>query len=287
MPMHAEYLALMAAMLNGTIGIFTRFGLQAGLTPSALAFYKCFIAFAIIAVYCLSKPKRRAECRALSRYWHHYALLSFFGIFCLYFFETWAFSEASIPLVAFLTYAAGGATILMAALFLGERLTKFKVAAFITILMGVYLIFLFEDGISGSMLGIILALLGGLGYALFIFLGKLLNVGGGLAVLCWLFGFGSLYLLVPFLLDGFMMPSLTATGAIMALVLLPTIGGFFLTTKAITHGDASKVQIIETSDPLFASVFALIIFGDGLGPYGYLGAMLILIGLVLSLMQTR
>lgn len=90
--MRAEYLALIAAMLNGTIGVFTRFGLQAGLTPSVLAFYKCFIAFIIIAIYCLSKPKLRIECRTLSRYWHHYALLSFFGIFCLYFFETWAFS---------------------------------------------------------------------------------------------------------------------------------------------------------------------------------------------------
>ncbi|WP_218563642.1 DMT family transporter [Moraxella ovis] len=225
-PMRAEYLSLIAAMLNGTIGVFTRFGLQAGLAPSVLAFYKCFIAFIIIAIYCLSKPKLRIECRTLSRYWHHYALLSFFGIFCLYFFETWAFSEASIPLVVFLTYAAGAATILMAALFLGERPTKFKVAAFITIMMGVYLIFLFEHGILGSMLGIILALLGGFGYALFIFLGKLLNVGNGLAVLCWLFGFGSLYLLVSFLLDGFMMPSLTAMGAIMALVLLPAIAGF-------------------------------------------------------------
>lgn len=36
--MRAEYLALIAAMLNGTIGVFTRFGLQAGLTPSVLAF---------------------------------------------------------------------------------------------------------------------------------------------------------------------------------------------------------------------------------------------------------
>lgn len=127
--MRAEYLALIAAMLNGTIGVFTRFGLQAGLTPSVLVFYKCFIAFIIIAIYCLSKPKLRIECRTLSRYWHHYALLSFFGIFGLYFFETWAFSEASIPLVAFLTYAAGAAIILMASLFLGERLTKVKAAA--------------------------------------------------------------------------------------------------------------------------------------------------------------
>ncbi|WP_435932805.1 hypothetical protein ACSF86_04320 [Moraxella bovoculi] len=65
---HAEYLALIAAMLNGTIGVFTRFGLQAGLMPSVLAFYKCFIVFIIIVIYCLSKPKLRIECRTLSRY---------------------------------------------------------------------------------------------------------------------------------------------------------------------------------------------------------------------------
>lgn len=283
MQIRAEYFALIAAMLNGTIGIFTRLGFDAGLTPNALAFYKCFSAFIIVFICCMVSPKRRSECRALSKYWHHYTILSFFGIFCLYYFDTWALSEASIPLVAFLSYASGGVTILMAVLFLGERLTKFKILAFFAIILGVYLIFLFEDGVSGSRLGIILALISGFGYALFIFLSKLLKIGSGLSVLCWLFGFGSLYLLVPFLQDDFVMPNLTAIAAIAALVLLPTICGFFLTTQAILHGDASKVQIIETSDPLFASLFALMIFGDGLGIYGYIGALFILAGLVLSL----
>ncbi|UNU72797.1 DMT family transporter [Moraxella nasovis] len=78
-------------------------------------------------------------------------------------------------------------------------------------------------------------------------------------------------------------PASFAWVAILCLVLLPTIGGFYFTTKAVELGEASKVQIIETSDPLFATLFAFIFFGDLLGFYGYIGALLIFVGLLTSI----
>ena len=39
-------------------------------------------------------------------------ILSFLGICCLYFFGTWAFREANIPLVSFLTYNANSIQII-------------------------------------------------------------------------------------------------------------------------------------------------------------------------------
>lgn len=278
-----EFYALIAAILNGTIGAFTRVGFAHGATSNQIAFWKCFAAFLVIALYCATSQARRRETLALASKWPQFAVLAFLGIFCLYFFETWAFEEASIPLVAFLLYAAGAMTIVLSAIFLGERIGLYKVIAFASILAGVYLILSYEGEISGSYLGITLALLGGLGYALFIFTSKLMNVGSGLPQLAWLFGFGSLYLLVPLLREGFVFPGGIALLAIAALVLLPTIGGFYFTTKAVDQGEASKVQIIETSDPLFATLFAFSFFGESLGLAGTIGALCIMVGLILAM----
>ncbi|RMQ41286.1 hypothetical protein ALQ04_03910 [Pseudomonas cichorii] len=278
-----EFFALIAAVLNGSIGVFTRMGFAHGATSNQIAFWKCFGAFLVIALYCAISQERRRETVALASKWPQFAVLAFLGIFCLYFFETWAFEEASIPLVAFLLYAAGGMTIILSALFLGERIGLNKIVAFGAILAGVYLILSYEGEISGSYLGITLALLGGLGYALFIFTSKLMNIGSGLPQLAWLFGFGSLYLLVPLLKEGFSLPSGIALLAIAALILLPTIGGFYCTTKAVDEGEASKVQIIETSDPLFATLFAFCFFGEMLGIAGTFGGLCIIAGLLFAM----
>ncbi|VVD66516.1 membrane protein [Pandoraea iniqua] len=282
-----EVFALIAAVLNGTIGPLTRVGLGHGLTPTNIAFWKCFGAFVLIASYCCARRTLRDQTVRLASRWPVFALLALLGIFCLYAFETWAFAEASIPLVSFLTYAAGGVTIVLSTLVLKEQITRRKVAAFGSIVAGVALICLFDGGVTGSYLGVALALCGGLGYALFIFLSKLWDVGSGLPQLTWLFGFGSLYLLLLSLHQGFAVPVGWAWAILLALILLPTIGGFYFTTLAISHGEASKVQIIETSDPLFATLFAFACFGDMLGGFGALGAVCIVAGLLMTIVPRR
>jgi drug/metabolite transporter, DME family len=272
-----------AAALNGTIGTFTKLGFSASATHHEIAFLKCFAAFVVLLAFCLGSAARRRELASNAVRWPQFALLSFLGIFCLYFFETWAFAQASVPLVSFLTYAAGGFTLLLSSLFLGERLGLSKLGAFAAIIGGVYLIVAFEGVIPGRAAGIVLALLGGLGYAMFIFMSKLFRMQGGLPQLVWLFGFGSLYLAVPLLGSGLTVPSGFALLMVAALVVFPTIGGFYFTTKALEHGEASKVQIVETGDPLFATLFGFLFLGESLGMGGSLGAACIMAGLLLAI----
>lgn len=283
-PLRPELFALLAAVSNGTIGPLNRYGFAAGASHDQIAFLKCAGAFLLLLVVCLTNDRSRVELVGLARRAKAFALLAFLGVFCLYFFETWAFAETSIPLVSFLTYAAGGGTLILSVMVMGERLTVSKVAAFVAILSGVAAIFVMEGGFGGgSALGIVLALAGGLGYALFIFFAKRLEIGGGLPHLVWLFGFGSLYLAIPIAGTGLTAPPLSAVPSILALIILPTIGGFWFTTRAVRGGTASGVQIIETSDPLFASLFALALFGETLTASGWVGAGLIMGGLLLAL----
>jgi len=277
-----EACALLAALLNGTIGVLTRVGFDQGATPALIAFWKCFGAFLLVCALCACRPQLRTQTVGLTRRWPQFACLSLLGIFGLYYFETKAFSQASIPLVSFLTYAAGGVTIALSGLFLGEKVTRQKLLAFAAIVAGVGLMSLFEHGVAGSLSGIVLALMGGCGYALFIFLSKGFRIGSGLPQLVWLFGFGSLFLLMPLVREGFAFPAGAMWATLCALVLLPTIGGFYFTTRAVEGGQASKVQIIETSDPLFATGFGFLLFGDRLSVAGLLGAGLIAAGLLIA-----
>ncbi|EDH6485965.1 hypothetical protein CB435_22525 [Salmonella enterica subsp. enterica serovar Schwarzengrund] len=133
----------------------------------------------------------------------------------------------------------------MAAMLLKERINIYKISAFMFILFGVYIIFLFEKNVTGNSLGILFALLGGLGYALFIFLIKVFKIGSGLPQLVWLFGFGSVYLIIPLLLEGFKYPTLDSIIFIMALILLPTIGGFFLLLKQLKTEKQVKYKLLR------------------------------------------
>jgi len=284
--MRAEFFALLAAISNAMIGPLTRFGFLEGASPNQIAFFKAVIAFIILLSFTLIYKKYFWRVVHLRHQAGQLAVLAFLGIFCLYFFETTAFSLASIPTVAFLTYAGGVASVALSTVILKEPLTRQKIIAFMFILIGVYMIIVGESGISGSLMGIVYALVGGLGYALFIFFAKLFKIGGGFAVLVWLFGFGSLFLSVPYTINGGGLLSAEAFLMVVALVLVPTIGGFYFTTKAVSGGEAGRVQIIETSDPLFATAFGFLLFGDRMSLVGWGGAAFIFSGLVLVMMRS-
>lgn len=283
--MRPEIFALLAALSNGLIGPLTRIGFLEGAGPNEIAFFKCLIAFLVLLLYVSASPRLLRETLNVGRRVGALACLAFFGIFCLYFFETTAFFHASIPTVSFLTYAGGVVAIIFSYIFLHEPLTKNKIFSFAVIIAGVYMIIVGEAGLSASIYGIMFALLGGTGYSIFIFLVKYFRMQGGIPTLLWLFGFGTIYLSLPYAVSGGGVPSLNAMFLILTLVLIPTIGGFYFTTRAIAGGEASRVQIIETSDPLFASAFGLVLFGDHMSLIGWGGAALIFSGLMLLIIK--
>jgi len=159
--------------------------------------------------------------------------------------------------------------------------------SFALLVIGIILICLSEGRLEGSILGIILALIAGAGYALFIFFSKKLDIGSGVPHLVWLFGFGSIFLAFPLLQTEQILLPASSLWSILLLVLIPTIGGFWFTLKAIDDGSASGVQIIETSDPLFASLYAFILFSEILHWQGWVGAGFIMAGLIAAILAER
>ncbi len=90
---------------------------------------------------------------------------------------------------------------------------------------------------------------------IFIFTRKL-KLGFWLIPLCALLFIGSLYLSIPLFGANLNLNfSLESLILLLALAFLPTIGGFYCTTRALSLAKSNSVQLIELSEPLFAMFF--------------------------------
>lgn len=281
MKLRGEMFALGAAICNGTIGIFSRLGLSENADHMAIALLRCVGGLMLLAAILALRTDGLAKAWALRRQWPQIAVLAFFGVFTLYYFETWSLVYAPVPVVSVLTYSGGILAILLGVMFLKEQINFLKLLTCVFVFAGVYLMFVSIGGWGDTAYGAFLAVVAGFGYSLFLFLWRLFKMSGGLPMLLWFFGFGAIYLSIPFFLSGANLPPPSATPAIVGLILIPTLCGYYCTSRALELAEAGRVQLIETSEPLFASVLAFLIFGELLNLMGAVGAGAIMVGLML------
>ena len=271
--------ALLAALCNSTIGIFATLLIYSEIEHTNIAFYRCATALLFTTAILLLKGNfaifslKKKEIIGIG-------IAAFWGMFVLYTFEIWAIAHASISLVSFFIYSSGIFTLILAVLFLNEKLTLQKSIASVLVLAGLCAMAIGEHSISLSLKGAILALIAGLGYALFLFFMKKNSVQSGLTQLWWLFLFGTIYLAFPFFNQTPALPQVNDLPAIITLAIIPTIGGFYCTCKALELLEASKVQLLEMSEPLFATFLAFVIFSEQLSSFHYVGISFILFGLI-------
>jgi DME family drug/metabolite transporter len=275
--------AILAALCNASIGIFSKNIFSLGVTASQVAFYKCLIAFSLLTILLLLDKKSFKSAILMATTWWKIAICAFFGIFILYFFETSAYSEAMVPTVVFLLLGSSAITTFLLSYFiLKERLTICHLFGFLFSIIGLFFV-INENGMHVISFGGILAVIAGMGYGLFLSMTKKMQVNtSGLAFLWWFIGFGTLFLFVPFMFQQPSLPSLTSMPSLILLSLIPTIGGYYFTAKALTYGDANQVQLFELSEPVFASLMGFIFIGELLNSAQVLGAIMILVAIFLS-----
>jgi drug/metabolite transporter (DMT)-like permease len=271
--------ATIAAALNGTIGVFSKYLISSGLPPAGIALLKSVIGFACLL---LVVPGR---IESLSAYWRA-AVCAFFGIFMLFYFETTAYHyEIAANVVLTLMATAALAAFVLGAIFIGDKPSRPRWIGLGICTLGLA-IFL---GVSrpSNLIGLIYAAIAGLGYGAFSVLAKKLELGSGLAVTRRLLMFGGMYLALPFFLDHSNLPALhnlssTAWFCLAMLALLPSIGGFYCTTRAIELATPAQVQLFELSEPLFAAGLAWLVLHEAPTMNTAIGGLLVVAGLFVS-----
>ena len=283
------FCAFMAAIFNGMIGIFSVKIMSIGLSPYAIAFYKCFIAFLIITGWLMLSRQFTSWLNYLKRLWWQIAVAAFFGFFVLYFFETAAYKYEKVTIVVFMLLGSALITTFMLSSVLDKKWLRWHdLISCILALAGLALIFGINVISAENYLGIFLALIAGIGYGAFLTLSPRFNIGSGLLVVNSLMLFGTLYLFIPFAQEGLVMIG-DADTAILLLFLsfLPTVGGFLCTTKALTLMKSESVQLIELSEPVIALVLSFLFLNQSIAYLQMMGGLLLMVSIYVNLAFAR
>jgi drug/metabolite transporter (DMT)-like permease len=274
--------ALLAALWNASVGILSKNIFRYDMPPVSVAFYKCLIAFVVLSLVIVSDRAKLTQVAQLAKSSLKLLACSFCGIFVLYFFETKAYEYTNVSMVVFILLGSSAVTtFVFSSYLLKENKGLHQVAGLLIALLGLGVMY-WTNLHQGHPQGIILAAIAGAGYGLFLVMVKKFNFDATLALLWWLLGFGCVFLSGPFMMSGPSLPAVTMVPSLVVLALLPTIGGFYCTTKALTLLDASKVQLFELAEPLFAPLLAFIFLREILQVNETIGGVMILSAIYIS-----
>ncbi len=259
--------------------------MHSGLSPQDIAFLKTVIAFFFLSVFLFKVPVSQkiafiSNTPGKLSVFVQIAICAFLGIFSLFFFETIAYNHgAAANVVVVLMASAAISALFFGRLVLKESIYIHSIAGTLLAVAGISLISWKGEN---SLLMLINASIAGTGYGLFSVLIKKFRLNGGLFLTKYLLLFGSVYLAVPFLINfhSISFNSNIILGLI-GLAVLPTILGFYCTTKALTYLPAAKVQVTELSEPIFAALMAWVFIHEQPTLSFLYGAIFIISGIVL------
>ncbi|MCL1124300.1 DMT family transporter [Shewanella surugensis] len=275
-------LALLAALLNATVGIISVNLFQSGLSPESIAFIKCFIALMFVGSLLIITGQYRLLIPYFKEKGLALASSAFFGLFILYHFETAAYETINVPVVVFCLFGASTITTFILEAIIEKRFLHLnEILSMMMAIFGLSLIFIEGGLLDENMIGMVNAMLSGMGYGTFLVLSKRFNIGTGLVTLFGLLFFGVIYLSFPFLSAGSIHITLESLFYLVLLALLPTICGFWATTKALTLIKSQSVQLIELTEPLFAICFSFIFLAQLSTTFEILGGGCIILSIIL------
>ncbi len=257
--------------------------------PLAVAFHRVFLASLVLLPFSVGAARRGWP--RLGR--RRAALLVASGLALARHFATRiaSLSFTSVASSVLLVNTAPLFAVVLSRLFLGERAPRVVLAAIPVALAGSALIAWGDwTGQAGSLRGNLLALGGAVTVAVYQVVGR--GLRGALPLDAYLLGVWTVAALgLATLAAAFSVPLAGYGGrtwlAFLALALVPTVGGHGLVNRSLRVLPAPTVGLFLLGEPLFASLLALLLFGERPGPWTLAGGVVVLaaIALVVSVRE--
>lgn len=264
-----------AAVLWALIGLFSRAVLDEGVAPLEVAFWRALIAGACFAVHAGAVGAHRL---ARPRDLGSLAAFALVGVTLFYAALVLAIDTGGISLAFVLLYTAPAFVTLLAWPLLGERLTPQKVVLVALALGGVALVAASgadAGGVRVSATSLGWGLASGIAYASYYLFGKwVLARYAPVTIFAYVLPIGALGLL-PFVTFG--PKSAWAWALLVALSITSTYLAYLAYYSGLRHVEASRAVVVATVEPVVAAALAAAVYGERLGPYGVVGAALILV----------
>ncbi len=277
---------VVSAACFGTLGVLASLAYRQGMQPMPLLAWRFALVAALLGAYQAVRDPSPLFA-GISDLWR-YAALSITGYgaasMCYFF----ALKHASASIVAVLLYTYPAIVALLSAAFLREALTPVRAAAILLTVLGcAFVVQAFAPGVRADLVGVVLGVGAGLGYAVFNVLSfRWLPGRSRLVLMTYTFALSALAIGVACLLTGQdLSPARwTASGwaLLLAIVAIPTVAAVVLYLGAIRRLGAAQAAIVSTTEPLFTIAFAAAVLGERLSAGQAFGAALVLAGVVLA-----
>lgn len=270
---------LLAGILWGMIGLFSRQLLAGGFSPGAIVMTRNFggLLLMTVVIFLTDRSIFSIKLRHLP-YFFCTGVISVV-LFTLLYFSCQA--QCSLAVAAILLYTAPAFVMLMSAVLFHEPITKRKLLSLALAIAGcAFVSGIFSGGLSVTGAGLLMGMGSAVFFALYsVFARYALAHYPPLTVTYHTFlcaGIASLFLASPektaVLLSASPMLFLLAFG----LVALSTVLPFVLYTKGLVHVESSKAAILASVEPVSAAVIGVLVFGEPMSASVLLGLCCVL-----------
>lgn len=274
---------LAAASLWGSSGIFSVALFRRGMAAPDVALLRPWfgLVFLLAGAWLFRRSAFRVPARGL------WAMAGIGGVATAVFQVAYQMSTEAVgvPTTVALLYLAPAVVLAAAGPVLGERPTRRQVGLAAVSVVGVWLTVIGGQGVSLRVQGpdgLAWGVLAGLSFAAYTLLGRYAAPRWG-SVATVLHATWSACLLlalaVPFVWGApSAPPGAGATGLLAAYGLLTIAAAAFLFYDALGRIPAGHVAIVSTAEPVVAALLATLLVGQGLEPLGWVGLVLVVIG---------
>ena len=280
-----------AASIWATLGLFAKILYAQGVSFESLVAVRASVGWVAVMTFVLATGKAKSL-RVARRDLAFLAPLGFVGIGLFYLLYFYTVRESTVGTAAILLYSSPAFVVVLARLFLKERLNAAKVLALFLTAGGVLLVAgaYVPSNLEVTPTVLLTGLLSGLTYGLYSIFGR--PVTGHLRpsiILSYALLFGSLLLVVAALPTLHTLSGLPASSyaLLFMLAVVHTTLGFALYTFGLGRLGAGRAAIAATAEPVVAVVLGTALLGESLTVLKVVGALLVISGAVLAQVRIR
>lgn len=256
---------ILAGVLWGTSGIFANAMAHYGFTPPQMTLIRSLTTFLCMGGYILFTDKSLFKTNIKEFLLFLGAGIGFFGSGTSYFY---AMKHTSISTAVVLMYTAPVLVMIYSVIFLGEKLTKTKAVCVLLMFIGCGLVSGIVGGLKFNLLGILLGIMSGISFSAYNIFTKIQMRKGANPLTANFYCFVFALILSSLISKPWEMSTYIAQSPAVTISLAVGMGvvtcilPYLLYSTALKHipaGTASALAIIE---PMSATVFSILLFGD-------------------------
>ena len=277
---------IIAGLLWGTSGIFVHFLAPYGFSSLQMTAVRGTVSFVAIAVIALFKDRKLFRIRPLD-------LLICIGVGVMLYLASACYYSAipmtSVSTAVMLMYTAPVFVAVASVVLFGEKMSRLKIVAIVTMMAGCCLVSGVIGGFNISgVWGILLGLSAGLSYGSYNIFSKLAMRRGLEPLTVTIYGFMIMMLIAFFVASPVDIVTVAAKAPLQTVPLLLGLGGctfvvpytlYTVGLRELPAGTASALSIVE---PMSATVYSIAFLGEKLTVYSVVGVILV-VGSVLML----